>query len=127
MSNLNGFNQETIRFFQTLRENNSKSWFEKQCSQYEEHVLKPLRNLVDDLGPFMQMLDPQFDVRPQIALFQKFTEIPGSQKIKLCFAIICGLFLGAIKDLCPMKSATILKFVSILFPMGWEYIRLQEN
>jgi uncharacterized protein (TIGR02453 family) len=66
MPNFNGFNQETIKYFQELRENNGKSWFEKQRSVYEEYVLGPLRNLVDDLGPFMQMLDPQFDVRPQI-------------------------------------------------------------
>ena len=66
MPNFNGFNQETIKFFQTLRENNSKSWFEKHRPEYEENVLKPLRNLVDDLGQFVQMLDPHFDVRPQI-------------------------------------------------------------
>lgn len=61
-----GFSPETIRFFRGIQENNNKSWFEENRPVYEEYVLKPLRYLVEDLGPFMKMLDPQFDVRPQI-------------------------------------------------------------
>lgn len=66
MPNFRGFNQETIKLFQGLRKNNNKSWFETQRPDYEKFVLNPLRNLVEELGPFMQMLDPQFDIRPQI-------------------------------------------------------------
>ncbi|HDL19337.1 MAG TPA: DUF2461 domain-containing protein [Bacteroidetes bacterium] len=61
-----GFTPETIRFFRRIKKNNNKPWFEENRPVYEEHVLKPLRNLVEDLGQFMKMLDAQFDVRPQI-------------------------------------------------------------
>jgi len=66
MQNFVGFNEKTFQFFRDLRQNNNKPWFEANRPIYEENVFKPLRALVENLAPFMQMLDPQFDIRPQV-------------------------------------------------------------
>jgi len=41
MSNFKGFPKEFITFFENLKQNNSKDWFEKHRKDYEELVLHP--------------------------------------------------------------------------------------
>jgi|Deesub1362B_J571_1020462.scaffolds.fasta_scaffold07369_2 uncharacterized protein (TIGR02453 family) len=62
-----GFPEETFQFFREIATHSSdKAWFEENKERYREHVLKPIQALVEDLGPFMQLLDPQFDILPKV-------------------------------------------------------------
>ncbi len=65
-SSFQGFSEETFRFFRDVREHNDRAWFQENRWRYEEYVLEPIKQLVEDLGPLMRMLDPQLEVRPQI-------------------------------------------------------------
>ena len=61
-----GFSQETLTFLKTVREKNSKDWFENNRSRYDQVLLTPLKNLVTDLTPFIQQIDADIEVRPAI-------------------------------------------------------------
>lgn len=53
-----GFSPDTCRFYQELRENNNKKWFDQNRERYEEQVREPLRSLMREVG---QALKPVFD------------------------------------------------------------------
>ncbi len=59
-----GFYKETFDFLKSLSKNNKK-WFEAHRYEYEKYLLEPLRNLVIELGPFMQSIDPEFETAPK--------------------------------------------------------------
>jgi uncharacterized protein (TIGR02453 family) len=61
-----GFSSRTINFLRELAANNDKSWFESHRREYEEHLLAPLRALVEDLSPVIQSIDPDLDTTPRI-------------------------------------------------------------
>ena len=63
-----GFSPETIQFFNDLKENNYKEWFDEHKSIYETEVLAPLKALVVSLSPVMHNIDPAFELRPQRAI-----------------------------------------------------------
>jgi len=62
----NGFSHETFEFFKKLEKNNSKAWFEKHRDVYNTHVLRPLRQLVMELGDFMLTIDAGFEIQPAV-------------------------------------------------------------
>jgi len=62
----NGFSQKTLKFLRGLKANNNKAWFKSHKADYDEFVLKPLRDLVIDLGDFMLDIDPCFEITPVI-------------------------------------------------------------
>ena len=67
MSNVfDGFSPETLRFLTQLGENNNKPWFDAHRREYEEFVLSPMRNLVEELAPFMLSVDSNFNVTPAV-------------------------------------------------------------
>ncbi len=61
-----GFSNNTILFLRNLELNNNKEWFETHKQDYENYLLKPLKELVQDLGFFMQAIDPYIEVKPAI-------------------------------------------------------------
>lgn len=61
-----GFSPQTQKFLKGLKANNNKAWFQAHKVDYEEYVLKPLRNLVMDLGEFMLKIEPYFEITPAI-------------------------------------------------------------
>jgi uncharacterized protein (TIGR02453 family) len=56
---------ETFRFLRRLARDNRKAWMDANRDRYREHVVAPLRGLVDALGPSLLELDPGFDVGPR--------------------------------------------------------------
>jgi uncharacterized protein (DUF2461 family) len=42
MAQFNGFSREYFSFFNKLKKNNSKEWFEKHRSEYDEFVMHPV-------------------------------------------------------------------------------------
>jgi uncharacterized protein (TIGR02453 family) len=61
-----GFTRKTFTFLRDLERNNDKRWFEAHRAAYEEHVLKPLRDLVADVADFMLGIDLSFEVAPAV-------------------------------------------------------------
>lgn len=61
-----GFSPETLNFLRALSVNNNKAWFEAHRQEYEDHILKPMKNLVSDMGEFMLAIDPYFEITPAV-------------------------------------------------------------
>lgn len=61
-----GFSQKTIDFLSNLRENNNKQWFEAHRTEYEEHLISPMKLLVEELASTILSIDPYMDVRPMV-------------------------------------------------------------
>ncbi|MGA2482253.1 MAG: DUF2461 family protein [Candidatus Acidiferrales bacterium] len=53
---------ETFRFFRELAKHNRKEWMDANRARYQEHVVQPLRRLLEALAPSVLTLDPHFDV-----------------------------------------------------------------
>jgi uncharacterized protein (TIGR02453 family) len=53
---------ETFRFFSELTTNNSKSWMDMNRDRYQQHVVGPLRDLLEALTPEVLKLDGGFVV-----------------------------------------------------------------
>jgi uncharacterized protein (TIGR02453 family) len=51
---------ETFRFFRDLGRNNSKPWMDENRQRYKQHVVEPLRRLLDALAPAAKKLHPEF-------------------------------------------------------------------
>lgn len=61
-----GFSSKAFRFLTELRTHNEKVWFEAHRTDYERHLLEPLRDLVTDLSDFMLDIDLSFEVAPAV-------------------------------------------------------------
>jgi len=66
ITDFSGFSRKTVAYLKNLERNNNKHWFETHRSEYEEHLLGPMRALVVRLAPAMLGIDPFLDVRPSI-------------------------------------------------------------
>jgi len=64
MNKFNGFAPEALSFLRDLKENNGKVWFEEHRSDYEQHLLVPLRALTAGLMPLMFSIDADFVTAP---------------------------------------------------------------
>ena len=60
----NGFAPESLAFLRDLKADNSKAWFEAHRSDYEQHLLAPLRALTAGLTPLMLSVDADFVTAP---------------------------------------------------------------
>ena len=60
----NGFSRDALDFLADLKANNNKGWFEAHRSDYEEHLLAPLRALTAGLTPLMLAIDPDLITTP---------------------------------------------------------------
>ncbi|UCE04792.1 MAG: DUF2461 domain-containing protein [bacterium] len=65
-SRFSGFSHQTLDFIHTLKEKNSKAWFQEKKHLYQACLVEPLQDLVSDLGEFMLTIDPFFEIRPAI-------------------------------------------------------------
>jgi uncharacterized protein (TIGR02453 family) len=73
MENFTGFNEKTVAFFEQLKENNNKEWFDANRHIYDDDVLEPSRRFVNDFG---NMLNPVFNAIPKVnkSLFRIFRD-----------------------------------------------------
>lgn len=58
--------RETFRFFEELARNNRTEWMRAHRSRYEEHVVAPLRALLEALTPVALSLHADFDTRGRV-------------------------------------------------------------
>lgn len=61
-----GFSTKTLDFLRDLEANNNKAWFEANKQDYQKYLLRPLQDLVADLGGFMLTVDPYFEITPSV-------------------------------------------------------------
>jgi uncharacterized protein (TIGR02453 family) len=61
-----GFSRQAFTFLRDLGRHNDKAWFEAHRPVYEQHVLAPLRALVNDMADFMLGIDLSFEVAPTV-------------------------------------------------------------
>ena len=66
MGNFKGFPREFISFFENLKDNNSKDWFEKNRGDYERFVLHPAREFVEVMGEKLRRIAPEVHAIPKI-------------------------------------------------------------
>lgn len=91
-TNFKGFTPASIQFFNDLKENNYKEWFDEHKPVYEKEILEPLKALVVALSPVMHTIDPSFELRPHRAISRIYRDIRFS------------------KDKTPYKTAMWLTF-----------------
>ena len=61
-----GFSPKTLKFLKDLKNNNNKTWFKTHKADYEDYVLRPMKDLVSDLGYSMLDIDPCFEITPAV-------------------------------------------------------------
>ena len=66
MSGFQGFPNEALTFFQELRANNNKNWFDAHKPDYQKYVMEPAGSFVVDMGEKLQHLSPGVQAEPRI-------------------------------------------------------------
>jgi uncharacterized protein (TIGR02453 family) len=61
-----GFSKETVKFFQGLKRNNNKDWFEARREVYQDHVLEPAKAFVMAMGPKLKEISPNIVAAPKV-------------------------------------------------------------
>lgn len=64
-STFTGFPADALRFFQDLKDNNSRDWFNSHKRRYQENVIKPAVSFIEALGNHLKQLHPNihFDMQ----------------------------------------------------------------
>lgn len=60
----NGFTDDTVQFFLDLKFHNNTAYFHDHHDLYVRHVQAPFYAMIEELGPEMQKIDPQMEIRP---------------------------------------------------------------
>ncbi len=63
-----GFTPATLEFLQHLAANNNKAWFEAHRTEYEQHLLTPMKALVSELASPLLAIDPELVTTPGRAI-----------------------------------------------------------
>jgi uncharacterized protein (TIGR02453 family) len=60
-----GFFEETLYFFSTLKENNNKPWFDQNREIYDDYVIGPARSFVVAMGARLKEIAPNINADPR--------------------------------------------------------------
>ena len=63
-----GFGKELIPFFLDLRFHNDKSFMDANRERYYREVRQPFYDFIGAMGPGMQLIDEEMEVRPNKCL-----------------------------------------------------------
>lgn len=70
-----GFPPEAFRFFDRLKRNNNRPWFQKHKGEYEEQVRFPMECLIATIGPRMADVAPDFEFHPRKSIFRIYRDV----------------------------------------------------
>ena len=70
-----GFTPATFQFFEDLKKNNNKLWFDEHKPVYESEILNRMKALIVAMTPAMQSIDPKFDFRTNRILSRIYRDI----------------------------------------------------
>jgi uncharacterized protein (TIGR02453 family) len=81
MADFKGFPREMVEFFENLKRNNNKEWFDSHKEDYEEYVKNPSQAFVVAMGERLQTLSPGINAIPKVnqSLFRLNRDIRFSQ------------------------------------------------
>lgn len=65
MSKNSYFGPELFKFFADLEKNNNRGWFAKNKERYEKDVKEPMLAFIEDFGPFLKSISPNFVADPR--------------------------------------------------------------
>lgn len=76
LQDFEGFSKETVTFFQSLKRNNNKKWFDSHKSEYNTFVLQPSRAFVVAMGERLKSLSPNILAIPKtnMSLFRIYRD-----------------------------------------------------
>ncbi|MDY7036312.1 MAG: DUF2461 domain-containing protein [Thermodesulfobacteriota bacterium] len=66
MDSFQGFPRETPEFFEKLKQNNSKVWFQENRNEYDEFVKRPSEQFVIEMGEMLKHLAPRINAIPKV-------------------------------------------------------------
>lgn len=66
MAQFNGFPKAYFSFFNRLKRNNSRQWFEKHRGEYDEFVMHPAREFVIEMGKKLKKIAPDVNAIPKV-------------------------------------------------------------
>ena len=67
---MNVLHNECLRFLRGLKKNNDKQWFDEHRDEYEQHVKKPFRLLIETLSERIAEVDPFYSCTASSAIFR---------------------------------------------------------
>jgi len=107
-----GFSPEMFKFFNDLKENNYKPWFDEHKNIYTEEVVGPMKAFVTALSPAFYNIDPQICMNPNKCVSRIYRDLRFS------------------KDKTPYRTNMWISFQRIL--TDWQsfpgyYIELKEE
>lgn len=65
-SGFTGFPEQSVKFFKSLKNNNTKEWFQKHKPVFETQVMEPAKAFVTAMGEKLQTISPAIIAVPQI-------------------------------------------------------------
>ena len=77
MSGFNGFPQEAVTFFQDLKVNNNKTWFDAHKTDYQNYVMEPAQAFIEEMGVRLKQLSPGVHAEPRVnkSIFRIYRDI----------------------------------------------------
>ena len=111
MSEFNGFPKEMIVFFNALKKNNRKEWFEAHKDDYENYVKGPAGDFVVAMGQKLQQHSPRINAIPKlIRAYSESTGIRDSATTKPLTKPIWAYGFGRVSG----KGWSVQAFISTL-------------
>ncbi|MGC8658642.1 MAG: DUF2461 domain-containing protein [Desulfomonilaceae bacterium] len=88
-----GFPIECVQFYEDLRANNNKTWFDQHRTQFEKYVMEPARDFVREMGQTLMEISPGIiaDTRYNQSIFRPFRDTRFS-KDKTPYKTHMGIF-----------------------------------
>ena len=69
------FTPAALTFFRGLARNNAKPWFEAHRADYVEHVVAPMRALIEELDVRLARFAPEITGDPKRSLFRIYRDV----------------------------------------------------
>jgi uncharacterized protein (TIGR02453 family) len=65
MSEFNGFPKGFFTFFNQLKKNNNRDWFNANKSRYQESVVTPMCDYIRSIAPHLESISPHYNADPR--------------------------------------------------------------
>ena len=77
----NGFPREAVTFFQNLKLNNNKTWFEAHKPDYQKYVMEPAQAFIEEMEARLKQLSPGIHADPRInkSIFRIYRDVRFSK------------------------------------------------
>ena len=73
------FTSATLAFFRGLAHHNAKPWFEAHRADYEQHVVAPMRALIEEMDVRLARFAPEMTGDPRRSLFRIYRDVRFSK------------------------------------------------